>query len=202
MLAESQQTLAQFYSTSSKVDDSIPPILELLRSVDKSFRPAPALNDSLGTTKFEARGKLRVEFLTPNRGSEELVGKPAKMPALGGASAEPLRFLDFLIYEPVRTVVLYKGGIPVLVPNPARFAIHKLIVAARRLVGSPKSGKDLGQSDQLIEALLATGRRDELVEALAEARGRGPAWREAIDASSSRMAQIGLKSGPSLLASA
>ncbi len=39
------------------------------------------------------------------------------MPSLGGAVAEPLRFLDFLIHEPVRAVLLYKGGIPVLVPE-------------------------------------------------------------------------------------
>jgi hypothetical protein len=192
--------LAQFHSISTAVEDSIPSILDVLRGVDESFHPAASFNDNAGTTKFEARGGLRVEFLTPNRGSDEHVGKPAKMPALGGASAEPLRFLDFLIHDPVRTVLLYKGGIPVLVPDPARFAVHKLIVAHRRPAGGQKARKDLGQSDQLIEALAATGRRDQLHETVAEARGRGPAWREAIESSLSRMLQLGLTSGPNVLA--
>jgi hypothetical protein len=192
--------LAQFHSISTAVEDSIPSILDILHGVDESFRPAASFNDKAGTTRFEARSGLRVEFLTPNRGSDDHVGKPAKMPALGGASAEPLRFLDFLIHEPVRTVLLYKGGIPVLVPDPARFAVHKLIVAHRRPAGSQKARKDLGQSDQLIEALATTGRRDQLHEALAEARSRGPAWREAIESSLSRMAELGLTSGPNALA--
>lgn len=194
--------LAQFHSVSTAVEDSIPPILDLLRGVDVSFRPAAGLNDGIGVTKFQAQGGLRVEFLTPNRGSEEFVGKPARMPALGGASAEPLRFLDFLIRDPVRTVMLYKGGVPVLVPNPARFAIHKLIVAARRPAGNQKSRKDLGQSAQLVEALVATGRKDDLLDAYAEARERGPAWREAIDASLSTMSALGLTKAPALLGDA
>jgi hypothetical protein len=108
--------LAQFHSISVAVEDSIPPVLDVLQSVDQSFHPAPGLDDHLGASKFEARNGLRVEFLTPNRGSDEYTGKPVKMPSLGGAVAEPLRFLDFLIHEPVRTVLLYKGGIPRLRP--------------------------------------------------------------------------------------
>jgi hypothetical protein len=143
---------------------------------------------------------LRVEFLTPNRGGEELSGKPAKMPALGGAGAVPLRFLDFLIHDPIRTVMLHKGGIPVLVPDPCRFAVHKLIVAARRPSGSQKDLKDLAQSDQLAAALQAVGRTDDLREMFAEARERGPAWREALDASLARMKGLGYLTAPSLLA--
>ena len=40
--------------------------------------------------------------------------------------------LDFLIRDPVRTVLLHRSGVPVLVPSPERFAVHKLIVATRR----------------------------------------------------------------------
>jgi hypothetical protein len=191
--------LALFLSISVSVDDSIPPILDVLRNVDDRFRATPHLNDNLGTTKFEASGGLRVEFMTPNRGSDDFVGKPARMPSLGGAAAEPLRFLDFLIHEPVRTVMLHKGGIPVLVPNPSRFAVHKLIVAARRLAGSQKDLKDLSQADQLAEALDANGRADELQEVFQEAQARGPAWRTALDTSLARMTALGLKKMPALL---
>jgi hypothetical protein len=191
--------LAQFHSISVAVEDSIPPVIDALREVDATFHAAPALSDALGTTKFLAQGGLRVEFLTPNRGSEEYTGKPAKMPALGGAAAEPLRFLDFLIREPVRAVMLYKGGIPVIVPAPARYAIHKLIVAARRRGGTGKDEKDLRQSEQLTEALEETGHRDDLLDAFSEARERGTAWREAIDASLARMTVLGLKKTPTIL---
>ncbi|MBL3684602.1 hypothetical protein F2981_18295 (plasmid) [Sinorhizobium meliloti] len=55
------------------------------------------------------------------------------MPALGGAAAQPLRFLDYLIYHPIRAVLLHGAGVLVNVPAPQRYAIHKLIVASRRL---------------------------------------------------------------------
>jgi hypothetical protein len=51
------------------------------------------------------------------------------MPALGGASAENLRFLDYRNYEPVRTVLLHREGLNVLVPASERYAVHKLIVS-------------------------------------------------------------------------
>lgn len=194
--------LAQFHSVSVAVEDSIPPILEVLREVDETFVPAPALNDALGATRFLAQNGLRVEFLTPNRGSEEHAGKPAKMPALGGATAEPLRFLDFLIHEPIRTVLLHKGGIPVFVPDPSRYAVHKLIVAARRAPGSQKDLKDLRQAEHLAEALGATGRADDLRETFCEAQARGPAWQAELQASLARMQALGLTTMPAVLAGA
>ncbi|MEQ1950812.1 nucleotidyltransferase family protein [Mesorhizobium sp. CN2-181] len=192
--------VAQFHSISVAVDDTIPPVLDVLHEVDSSFRAAPALNDAQGSTRYVADGGLRVDFLTPNRGSDEFSGKPAKMPSLGGAAAEPLRFLDFLIYEPVRTVLLHKGGIPVTVPDPARFAIHKLVVAARRRIGSGKDMKDLEQAGNLVKALEETARLEDLRERYREARDRGPAWREAIDTSLLRMRQLKMNLAPDLLA--
>lgn len=49
---------------------------------------------------FRNKDGYKVEFLTSNRGSDDYMGQPAKMPALGGPSADPLRFLDFLIRDP------------------------------------------------------------------------------------------------------
>lgn len=192
--------LAQFHSISVAVEDSIPPILEILRTVDETFDAAPALNDATGVTKFLTHGGLRLEFLTPNRGSQEHAGKPAKMPALGGASAEPLRFLDFLIHDPVRTVLLHKGGIPVVVPDPARYAVHKLIVATRRALGSQKDLKDLRQADDLAQALSAVGRGADLKDMFVEAQARGPAWQAGLDASLARLEALQLSNMTSALA--
>jgi hypothetical protein len=184
--------IAQFHSISVAVDDSIPPILDVLRSADPTFRSLPALKNDGGNARFSAAGQLRVEFLTPNRGSDEHTRKPAAMPALGGAAAEPLRFLDFLIRDPVRTVVLANGGIPVTVPDPARYAVHKLIVAARRLKGTAKDRKDLQQARDIAEALRVIGRISDLHEAFAEARARGPKWQEALEASLTRLVKLGM----------
>jgi hypothetical protein len=185
--------LAQFHSISAAVADSTPPILSVLQSVDQAFRPIPQLNDRAGPSRFQGSDGLRVDILTPNRGSDDFSGQPVSMPTLGGAAAEPLRFLDFLIHEPVRTVLLYKAGIPVLVPDPARYAIHKLIVAHRRERGTGKDLKDLEQAENLAVALTTVARNDDLLAAHHEAMERGPAWREAITASLGRLKALGLK---------
>lgn len=182
--------IAQFRAISVAVEDTIPPILDVLKGVDEKFRPVPSLSDREGITKFTGSAGLRVEFLTPNQWSDDQTGKPVKLPALGGAAGEPLRFLDFLIHEPVRTVLLHKGGIPVWVPQPARFAVHKLIVASRRPVGGGKDKKDLTQAQYLALALRELGRSQDLMEAYAEAQERGPHWREALGKSLERMSAL------------
>ena len=183
--------VAQFHSVSTSVQDSIEPILDVLRAADPNFREVPHLNDKEGVTKFSS-GDLRVEFLTPNIGSDDRMGHPTPLPALGGAAGEPLRFMEFLIHQPIRAVVLHKGGIPVLLPQPARYAVHKLIVSARRQTGEGKDLKDLHQAHWLALALRETGRAFELSEAFAEAMEMGPKWREAITQSLRRMSDLNM----------
>lgn len=174
---------AQFHSISAAIGDAMPPILEVLRTVEPSFRPIPHAADGTRSTRYVDDRNYNVEFLTPNRGSDENADKPVQMPALGGTAAQPLRFLDFLIHEPIRAVMLHKAGVPVLVPAPERYAIHKLIVASRRrgdANGTGKREKDVHQARLLIEALALTRQQAALGEAFAEAWQRGPHWREAI----------------------
>ena len=180
---------AQFYDVSHSVGDSIPPILDVLRTVDPTFRAIPDAFDRSRTSRFITRSKYKVEFLTPNRGSDENQSRPAEMPALGGASPQPLRYLDFLIYEPERSVVLYKGGVPVLVPVPERYAIHKLIVAVERKENSAKATKDIFQASALITALNEK-RPLELAEAWTEAWNRGPRWREKLKLGRARLPKV------------
>jgi len=172
---------AKFHSVSSEVDDSLPPVIEVLKAVDPTFREVPHRRDAGRTTQYENASRYRIEFLTPNRGSDDHADHASHMPSLGGASAQPLRFLDFLIRDPVRTVLLHRSGVPVLVPSPERFAVHKLIVAARReRSAAAKREKDLHQASLLVEALATTRRQDDLAFAFAEAWDRGDAWREAL----------------------
>lgn len=174
---------AQFHSISTAVGDAMPPILEVLREVEASFRPIPHAADGTRNTRYVDDRNFQVEFLTPNRGSDEHADKPVAMPALGDTAAQPLRFLDFLIHEPIRAVLLHKAGVPVLVPAPERYAVHKFIVASRRRSdanGTGKREKDVHQARLLVEALALTRQQASLAEVFAEAWQRGPHWQEAI----------------------
>lgn len=174
---------AQDYAISQEVEDSLPPILDLLQAVDPSFRPVPHRSGAAASSAFSTSAGYRVEFLTSNRGSDDYLDHPATMPALGGASADPLRFLDFLIRDPVRTILLHRSGVPVVVPDPSRYAVHKLIVASRRHTegqSAMKRDKDIRQAALLFEALEQTRRASDLALVYNEAWERGQAWQESI----------------------
>lgn len=174
---------AQDFAISAGVQDSLPPVLEVLQSVDPEFRAVPHEADKAMVVAFQNAKGYRVELLTGNRGSDDYTGKPSPMPALGGASTENLRFLDYLIYEPVRTVLLFREGVNVLVPAPERYAVHKLIVSSRRLTDTlarVKADKDLTQASLLFQALVETRHDSELTEAWAEAWDRGDSWKDGI----------------------
>jgi hypothetical protein len=183
LMQTSDADFAQFNSISTAVNDSIPPIGEVLEKLDPTFREVPHLNHPTRSTQFVNAKNYKVEFLTPNTGSDDNQHKPADMPALGGISAEPFRFLDYLIYNPIRTVILHKSGITVNVPAPERYAVHKLIVASRRQNddnGVLKREKDVQQASHLFEAMGATRRHSDLALAYCEAWERGQSWRDAI----------------------
>jgi hypothetical protein len=188
-IATGDVDFAQFHSVSMLLDDTMPPMLQTLQSVDKTFREKPHL-DTSSTTAYVNETGFSVEFLTPNRGSDDNIGQPAKMPALGGASAQALRYLDFLIRKPVQSVLLHKGGIAVTVPAPERYAVHKLIVSNLRLndnAGYAKARKDAIQSGLLIEALTLNSREADLGFAWMEAWDRGPRWLENLTVGRKRL---------------
>ena len=97
-----------------------------------------------------------------------------------GVYAQTLTYLNFLIAEPIPAVALYRSGTLVQIPQPERYAVHKLIVAQRRPIGSEaKARKDLAQAELLIR-ILAEDRPYALEEALERAMAAGPKWRDAI----------------------
>jgi hypothetical protein len=200
---------AQFHTVANSVDDNVGDLLERLRIVDPTFRAVPHQADGRHSTQLVAGDGFRLDFLTPNASSDDYAGHPSRMPALGGLSAEPLRFLDYLITEPRRAVLLYGAGVAVLVPAAERFAIHKLIVASRRLTddnGLGKSRKDRMQATNLISALTQTRQTAGLAEAYIEAWSRGGHWQEAItrslralDPADAELAASSLRTGMDLL---
>ncbi len=167
--------IAQFAYVSVAVGDKTPPVLEVLKEVDKTFRPVPHLHKRY-VTSYRTSGGLGVDFLTPKEGPD--TDAPQRLPALQ-TDAEPLRFLDYLIREPEPAVVLHDAGVYVLVPAPERYAVHKLIVSRRRRTGAAKQEKDIQQSAALLD-LLAQRRPYELKTAWKEARQRGNTWRQLL----------------------
>jgi hypothetical protein len=168
--------IAQFKNVSVAVDDRTPPVLEVLKSVDKTFRAVPHVHDQHNVTSYLAKGGMRVEFLTPNEGPDTDVPQP--LPAFQ-TDAEPLRFLDFLIHDPEEAVVLHGTGVYVLVPSPERYAVHKLIISRRRRAGAAKRDKDIQQSAALLD-ILVEKRSHDLKLVWDEAFSRGQTWRQLL----------------------
>ncbi len=143
-----------------------------LESLQMGFLPVPGLNPKSAQTSFKVRGQaLRVDLLTTAAGARD--GKPVPIPRLK-AAAQPLELLDYLLEASVETPLINGSATLVNVPDPARFALHKLIVAGRRPVAEQtKAGKDRQQAAEIIEAL-HEDRRGDLGQA-ARALGKRPA---------------------------
>ena len=168
--------IAQFKNVSVAVEDRTPPILDVLKNFDKTFRPVPHVKGEENVTSYLAKGGLRVDFLTPNEGADTDV--PQRLSAFH-KDAEPLRFLDFLIRDPEPAVILHNAGIYVLVPASERYAVHKLIVSRRRKEGAAKRDKDIQQAEALLNILIDK-RPYELKAVWGEAYGRGKTWQKLI----------------------
>jgi hypothetical protein len=150
----------------------------ILKWADPSFTGVMQLDPRALPSRFRAANGFLVDLIAPQRRRTD--PNPLPLPKLR-AGAVPLQYLDWLIAEPVPAVALHGAGVPVLVPQPARFAVHKLILAQKRDAGSTiKRGKDLVQAKALIGALEVQAPYD-LADALREAMAKGRSgWAEPI----------------------
>ncbi|MGA9846666.1 MAG: GSU2403 family nucleotidyltransferase fold protein [Roseiarcus sp.] len=165
---------------------SSPSLEEILQRADPTFAGIPGLTPAAFPSHFRARSGLMVDVLTPLRSRADPDRMP--VPALS-AAATPLQHLDWLIDSPSPAVALYGAGVLVQVPQPARYAVHKLILAQKRGPGSVKRQKDLDQAKALIDALKQAD-PFAIEDALEDARGRGErGWRDRINRS---LHQLGL----------
>ena len=147
---------------------------QVLEGLEMGFLPVPPLNPKNPSISFKVRGKpLRVDILTPKLKSGEQ--GPIFISRFNMA-AQPIRFLDYLIENPVKGAVVNGGGILVNVPTPARFAFHKLIVSRERTITMhAKVGKDIMQAAQVF-SVLADERPGDLLLAWEEIKHRGKGW--------------------------
>lgn len=140
--------------------------------------------DSRRTLRYALRigreERFSVDVLCPLRGPER--DRITRLRALR-SHAQLLRFLDFLLYQEVNAVVLHGAGIPINVPDPTRFALHKLLVSQMRIAiprSQEKAKKDLEQAEALI-TVLARQRPGDLNDLWEDLRERGPSWRRKAD---------------------
>jgi len=126
-------------------------MLELLKRADETFEPIPALKKGAPSSSFRSNNGFLVDLLTPYRRRDDTNPMPLENLQAG---ATPLQHLDYLIEDPVTSIALHGAGVPVSIPQPTKFAVHKLIVAQKR--GNherTKRAKDLLQAKALIEVL-------------------------------------------------
>jgi hypothetical protein len=160
-------------------------MLAILRRADPSFGALPGLDPKAPPARFRNVESFIVDLLTPQRRRSDRNPMPLK--ALG-AGAIPLQQLDCLIAEPVVAVALHGAGVAVALPRPARFAVHKLILAQKRGAHElAKSRKDLAQAAAVLAALREVA-PFALADALDEARAMGrDGWARPIERSLSQI---------------
>jgi hypothetical protein len=153
-------------------------LLDILKQADPTFEGVPSLGRRALPSRFKAHSGFLFELLSPRRRRDD--PDPIPVPGLQAAAA-PIQQLEYLLVDAVPAVLLQGAGTLIRVPAPARYAVHKLIVARKRQVSSAaKRLKDLEQARSLIEALRERDRWS-LADAFEDARGRGEkGWGEPI----------------------
>lgn len=137
------------------------------------------LPNASSTTYVKADERdFELDFVTcRGRDGEE----PLVMPSLN-VTLQPLRFMEYSLEGVIETVLLTSAEpVAVRVPAPARYALHKLLIADERPAAqSPKTRKDRAQSLALIEVLEGSGAGDQLDDALENLLVRGSKWRSSV----------------------
>jgi hypothetical protein len=163
--------------------------------------PVPGFGRKAPSTSFKAKGSdpFRVDLLVPAAG-REVTSRP--VPELR-AHATALPYLAYLLRDPIEAVVLGREGVvPVAVPRPEVFALHKMLVANMRGETRDKRRKDLDQAALLV-AVLAEDEPDAIEEAArALPRSARSTTRVAARRVATLLAESGHARGAQLLATA
>ena len=123
----------------------------LLQESGLDFVPVPGMPSGRPSASFKLRGAeaLAVDLLVPG----DVAGKIVQVPELG-AHAQALPHLRYLLDGALESVVLSPNQvIPVAIPAPQRFALHKLYSSQHRGSQQEKARKDLQQAAVIVAAL-------------------------------------------------
>ena len=155
------------------VPDMTADVPKALDALQMGFVPVPQLDPEHPSTSFRVRGKpLSVDLITPGTDRDS---RPIQIRRLNAAAA-PIKYLSLGMSDAQPAVVVEGASATlIVVPNPARFALHKLLVSqTRSVIQQTKAPKDLHQASLILEVL--TEDRPEDLESAADAfRASGPA---------------------------
>lgn len=127
-------------------------LLEILKETGIDFVPVPGFNRGDPPTSFKQAGRTRfhVDLLVP---AKDNTFPTVAVPELG-AHASGMPYLAYLLGQShMGTLLSRHGAVPVRVPDPARFAIHKILVSRLRTNMLVKSQKDIQQACVLLAML-------------------------------------------------
>jgi hypothetical protein len=127
-------------------------LLEILKETGIDFVPVPGFNRGDPPTSFKQAGRTRfhVDLLVPSKGN---TFPTVAVPELG-AHASGMPYLAYLLGQShMGTLLSRHGAVPVRVPDPARFAIHKILVSRLRTNMLVKSQKDIQQACVMLAML-------------------------------------------------
>lgn len=143
-------------------------------SLQMGLLPIVQLDGSTGATFMDPKDPdFQIDFLTPlHRGGSA----PFVHPKLG-IKLQPLKFMEYLLQDTQQGAAFTASGATVVnLPHPARYALHKLVVAGERPASRiAKSNKDVAQAAALL-AVLAEAAPEQVQEAWEDLVSRGPGW--------------------------
>lgn len=147
---------------------------EAIESLKMGFLPVSGLSGKGGAAYLNPREpEFRLDFLTTLHRDGEA---PYEHPALH-VTLQPLKFMEFSLEQVQQAVLLADAGpVVVNVPHPARYALHKLIIAGEREGAfQAKANKDLQQAGMLL-SVLKERRPWEVDEVWRDLLSRGDGW--------------------------
>lgn len=141
----------------------VQPLGSVIPDSSEGLLGIPILDARQPSSHFTVQGReFRVDLITP------LQGKPAGPQFVSAikAWAEPVAFLDYLLADPRKAVLLKGAGVLVNLPAPARFALHNLVVAQQRPPSQAARARQDRHMASLLIACLFNKRPGDLWQAL------------------------------------
>lgn len=155
-------------------------LVDAIESLEMGFVPMAAFNGGQGGAYINPETKEeRIDFLTTVTG---LSTQPVFIKEIGIAM-QPLKFMELSLSHVGRSAVLSatgNGAVAINVPDPAIFAVHKLIVSAERGIADPKSTKDVMQAAAILSFYLDNDPKA-IKEAWSETSARGAGWKKRMN---------------------
>lgn len=183
------------FSAPRQIDFGIPQTPQLLadlpttvESLAMGFIPHIHTHKDVKPTSFVVLGKdWRIDLLTTPQGADRET--PVFIPRFK-THAQPLAFMEYCLGKTMNAIIVNGGSTLVRVPEPARFAIHKLLVASNRAKESfSKIEKDRLQA-YLVLSFLQEERPGDITIAAEDACNQGSSWLRRIREQASRLPRV------------